>query len=40
MADDMMQVITTSIISIIDAGHAYPPSSATEQSLYGDVNTS
>ena len=35
-----LQLTDGSIISIVDVGHASPPSSATEQSLYGDVNTS
>ncbi len=35
-----LQLTDGSIISIVDAGHASPPSSATEQSLYGGVNTS
>ncbi len=35
-----LQLTDGSIISIVDAGHASPPSEATEQSLYGDVNTS
>ena len=35
-----LQLTDGSIISIVDAGHASPPSAATEQSLYGGVNTS
>ena len=35
-----LQLTDGSIISIVDAGHASPPSEATDQSLYGDVNTS
>ena len=35
-----LQLNDGSIISIVDAGHASPPSAATEQSLYGGVNTS
>lgn len=35
-----MQKSDGSMISIVDESHASPPSSATGQSLYGDVNTS
>lgn len=35
-----MQNADGSVLSIVDLGHASPPSAATEQSLYGTANTS